>query len=665
MWEAGPVPATFIKSPGRGRSPTFDLHDIRLRRGNSNRCLDNCLPNLIMAQWPSGMSAKPNWRFPLFFRSLFILLFLATSVVLSPAQPSFSAGVIAGTVEPANQVIVEDSGLAASRRNPNVYWTHNDRMGLDTGTTPEIYAIDDTGRLLGTYTLPQPPAVLHDFEDIALGPGPVAGVSYLYVGDVGDTISSHAAPADNIIYRIPEPSVTASQIGATPLNRTLKGVEAIILHFPDGRNHNCETMMVDPLTGDLFVITKGNYSSPGQTTITDSLVFTTPAADLIAGATNALQLVGAITALPQAIPGDRTTGGDISVTGREIIVRTYRHAFLWEVDPGQGAGQGIGQALVNGTPIRVPLTIGPSTPDGGTAIPPTVTAGGAGAQGESIAFDAFGLNYVSHSENNGSARPLYRYDRTTPGPVVPQLLVAPGSVWSYLHDGTDPGPDWTMPPSDGWATGPAQLGYGDGDQATSISFGADPANKPLTAFFRHTFTVADPAAFGWLVGRLIYDDGAAVYINGIDVARFALPVGAAWNEPASSQQQNELEDTWFEFAIPVNVLQAGSNVVAVEVHQSSPSSSDLSFDFQLVAGPPVGDALITRITRPANTVRLFYQAPNGFVPSQLQRTFDLNPSDWQPAPSFTVGVQLGFPFVETPVTAGADREIYRLLFRAE
>jgi len=580
-------------------------------------------------------------------------------------QPTFSAGLIAGVVEPDNVVIVEGSGLAASRRNPNVYWTHNDRMGLDTGTTPEIYAIDDTGRLLGTYTLPQPPAVLHDFEDIALGPGPVAGVSYLYVGDVGDTITSHPDPADNIIYRIPEPAVTASQIPAgSPLNKNLKGVEAITLHFPDARNHNCETMMVDPITGDLFVITKANYASPGQPTVTDSRLFRTAAADLIAGQVNPLQLVGDITALPQAIPGDRTTGGDISANGSEILVRTYRHVFLWQRDV--AAGQSIGDALVNGTPIRVPLSTGPATPDIGTAIPPTVSVGGAGAQGESVAFDAVGLNYVSHSENNGSARPLYRYDRTTPGPVVPQLLVPPGATWEYLHDGTDPGVDWRdAGVSTGWASGPAQIGYGDGDQATNILPGGDPANKPLGAFFRHEFNVADPAAFGWLIGRLIFDDGAAVYVNGIEAARFRLAPGAAWDDPASSQQLNELEDAWFEFAMPANALVAGSNVIAVEVHQILPSSSDLSFDFQLLAGPPVGSALITRIIRPTppgNQVRLFYQAPVGFRPMMLERTPSLAPPAWQGTANFTAGSELGFPYIETPAPAVEVRQFYRLLF---
>jgi len=608
---------------------------------------------------------------PLIFCSLLAGLFLSPHSPLSSecfAQPAFSAGVIAGIVEPDNLVIVEDSGLAASRRNPEVYWTHNDRMGLATGTTPEIYAIDDTGRLLGTYTLPQPPAVLHDFEDIALGPGPVAGVSYLYVGDVGDTISSHPDPADNIIYRIPEPAVTASQIPAgSPLTKNLKGVEAITLHFPDARNHNCETMMVDPVSGDLFVITKGNYSSPGQTTITDSRVFRTPATDLIAGATNALRLVGDISALPQAITGDRTTGGDISADGSEILVRTYRHVFLWERDV--AGGQSVGDALVNGTPIRVPLTIGPSAPDAGTAVPPTVTAAGAGAQGESIAFDAVGLNYVSHSENNGSARPLYRYDRTTPGPAVPQLLVPPGAVWSYLHDGTDPG---TSPGADwrdagagvGWASGPAQIGYGDGDQATNILPGGDPANKPLGAFFRHEFSVANPAAFGWLVGRLIYDDGAAVYVNGIEAARFRLAPGAAWNDPASSQQPNELEDAWVAFAFPVGVLRAGGNVIAVEVHQILPSSSDLSFDFQLLAGPPVGSAVITRIIRPTptNQVRLFYQAPNGFRPTMVERSPSLTPPAWQGTTAFSTGSELGFPYIETQSPPLAQRQFYRLLF---
>src|SRR4029078_3777871 len=76
-----------------------------------------------------------------------------------------------------------------------------------------------------------------------------------------------------------------------------------------------------------------------------------------------------------------------------------------------------------------------------------------------------------------------------------------------------------------WASGPGQLGYGDGDEATVVSFGPDPANKFITPYFRRSFDVAQAAAVSNLVMHILRDDGMAVYLNGIEVYRNNLPAG--------------------------------------------------------------------------------------------------------------------------------------------
>src|SRR5262245_31779965 len=70
-------------------------------------------------------------------------------------------------------------------------------------------------------------------------------------------------------------------------------------------------------------------------------------------------------------------------------------------------------------------------------------------------------------------------------------LVSTGAVWKYLDTGTDPGPSWQALDYDDslWEMGPAQLGYGDGDEATTNRFGPDPNNKFITTYYRHAFTV--------------------------------------------------------------------------------------------------------------------------------------------------------------------------------
>src|SRR6266516_3019748 len=88
-------------------------------------------------------------------------------------------------------------------------------------------------------------------------------------------------------------------------------------------------------------------------------------------------------------------------------------------------------------------------------------------------------------------------------------LVAYGSTWKYLDNGTDQGTAWrsTSFIDSAWASGPAQLGYSsnpaENDEATIVSFGPDPLNKYITTYFRRTFTVSNPASYTNLVLYLL------------------------------------------------------------------------------------------------------------------------------------------------------------------
>lgn len=174
-----------------------------------------------------------------------------------------------------------------------------------------------------------------------------------------------------------------------------------------------------------------------------------------------------------------------------------------------------------------------------------------------------------------------------PAPVPASTSLVPaGSVWRYLDSNVAPAGNWQSPGFDdsAWASGPAQLGYGDGDEATVIASG--PAGAHHTAsWFRHTFTVADPTLFPTARVRLLCDDGALVYVNGVEIARWNLhngPIPPSWW--ASVAMAGADESAFRTFAFPVSLLVAGANVVAVQVHQVSPTSSDVSFDLELVAG---------------------------------------------------------------------------------
>jgi hypothetical protein len=165
-------------------------------------------------------------------------------------------------------------------------------------------------------------------------------------------------------------------------------------------------------------------------------------------------------------------------------------------------------------------------------------------------------------------------------------LVSTGAVWKYLDNGTDQGNAWREPDfNDGtWAAGPAQLGYGDGDEASTISFGPNSTNKYVTTYFRHAFVVPDVTLVSGLALRVLRDDGALVYLNGAEVFRTAMPTGAVTYLTLASITAGGADETnYFGTNVSVASLVSGSNLLAVEIHQAAIDSSDVSFDLSLVA----------------------------------------------------------------------------------
>jgi len=184
---------------------------------------------------------------------------------------------------------------------------------------------------------------------------------------------------------------------------------------------------------------------------------------------------------------------------------------------------------------------------------------------------------------------------------VPLTLIPTGAVWNYFADGIDLGTAWREMGYDdsAWASGPAQLGYGDGDEVTVVGFGPDPANKYITTYFRRAFGVTNLGNIASLTVRLLRDDGGIVYLNGVEVFRSNMP-GGPINFNSLAVVATE-DSTFYESQVPPNLLVAGPNIVAVEIHQNSPASSDMSFDLALVANgssstnpPPVAPTIITQ-----------------------------------------------------------------------
>jgi regulation of enolase protein 1 (concanavalin A-like superfamily) len=164
------------------------------------------------------------------------------------------------------------------------------------------------------------------------------------------------------------------------------------------------------------------------------------------------------------------------------------------------------------------------------------------------------------------------------GPIVPM-----GSTWRYLDNGSNQGVAWRSVEfnDNPWVAGPAQFGYGEADEATVVSFGPSATNKHATTYFRHAITLPDGVTARDLSLRLLRDDAAAIYLNGVEVYRDAnLPAAAAHNRYATSDLGNN-EALIVPIPLPGRSLASGLNVIAVEVHQATPGSSDVSFDLEL------------------------------------------------------------------------------------
>ena len=165
-----------------------------------------------------------------------------------------------------------------------------------------------------------------------------------------------------------------------------------------------------------------------------------------------------------------------------------------------------------------------------------------------------------------------------------KIFINNGSVWRYLDDGSDQGSAWVSASFDdtGWSSGNAQFGYGDGDETTTVSFGADANNKHVTTYFRKSFYVDDPANYQSLLLKVMRDDGVVVYINGTEVERQNMPSGTITYTTMASQDFDFEEDAYYQKAISTSLLNSGTNYIAVEIHQAEVTSSDISFDLELV-----------------------------------------------------------------------------------
>jgi hypothetical protein len=199
--------------------------------------------------------------------------------------------------------IDESSGLAVSRCQADVLWTHN-----DSGNGPVIYAIDSKGESLGAWSVRD--AKSNDWEDMA-GFKDVSGKCFLYIGDIGNNSRTRG---EFTVYRVAEPEMGAnSSSRKDPLETA--AAESLRFTYPDFR-HDAETLMVNQQTGAIYVVTKRLSGAAAVYRIEPDF-----------GSDNVQQAKKITDLSVPAIPNGFLTGGDISPDGKRAVLCDYFAAY--------------------------------------------------------------------------------------------------------------------------------------------------------------------------------------------------------------------------------------------------------------------------------------------------------------------------------------------------
>lgn len=229
---------------------------------------------------------------------------LVVSIVLAFAAEVYGPPTTLATIK--DKSISESSGLTASRTTPGAYWTHN-----DSGDGPFIYALNTRGESLGIFRVNG--AQSRDWEDIAAGPGPQPNKSYLYIGDIGD---NNEARDEIVVYRVPEPSLTAATRTSTKARPvSTEPAEAIRLKYPDGK-HDAEALLVHPTTGNIYIVTKVLIANP--------VVYEAAAPQNI-GKVTTMKRLGEVRV--PSLFGGVITGGSVSPDGRRVALCDYFQGY--------------------------------------------------------------------------------------------------------------------------------------------------------------------------------------------------------------------------------------------------------------------------------------------------------------------------------------------------
>ncbi|MEZ5383808.1 MAG: hypothetical protein R2754_18670 [Microthrixaceae bacterium] len=505
----------------------------------------------------------------------------------------------------------EMSGLVASRQYPGIYWGIRDAGGNEDRAALYAMRIGDDGRLGNvdgyvTKEIPVSGAENIDWESIVADDS-----GNLWIGDTGDYYRddtpglppeaaagqfhdrNNTAAPDVRLFRVPEPNPEVAD--------TATVTKTAYFSYPDGRTYDAEAMFW--LDGYIFLVTKTapqqvfrfpGYLSGSQANLLRPVGTLGTALDPVTDATVtndntalALSTDSKRVVVYSGQPTNAASSRDSKYIVRDLLVEQdptwhyyYRDAAAFEAD---------------GTLAQERPDPGP----GGQLQQTTMQVEGVAFQPGSnrlAMVSEFGKHVLSVPATSQYRNYGWMQRVGDQGPIggggtagsvpAPGTLVAMGSTWKFRDSGVRPSGFEGQSFNDStWAAGPAKLGAGDGNEATTTNL-SNPVH--MTDYFRHRFTVTNPSVAAFDLDMVV-DDGAVVYINGVEVVRHNMGSGPVTNLTAASTSiWGAAETQVHQYRIANDgLLHAGENLISVEVHQKDLGSSDVGFDLSLTEAATV------------------------------------------------------------------------------
>ena len=269
---------------------------------------------------------------------------------------------IVGKIE--SKEITESSGIVESKCQPDVFWTHN-----DSGDGAFIYALNQKGEKLGTWKVSG--ATNDDWEDIAAFRDEKTGKCMLFIGDIGN---NERLRSDMSIYRVAEPQISdADKNSSKKKPSATEAAEEIKFQYPDMR-HDAESLLVHPVTGDIYVLSKRFSGAAGVYKL---------AAGFSSEKTVILKKITDLSV--PAVPNGLLTGGDVSSDAKRVVICDYFSAY------------------------EITLPAGAKNFDEIWAQKPLIVELGERSQGEAVAYSADGKSIFATSEKKNS--PIIKVSR--------------------------------------------------------------------------------------------------------------------------------------------------------------------------------------------------------------------------------------------------------------